>query len=25
VAGLNEVPWFSCIYPKGAFYVFSNI
>jgi len=25
VTGLNEVPGFSCIYPKGAFYVFPNI
>ncbi|MDG6218230.1 MAG: pyridoxal phosphate-dependent aminotransferase [Candidatus Thermoplasmatota archaeon] len=25
VKGLNEVPGFSCIYPKGAFYVFPNI
>ncbi|MFW6141324.1 MAG: pyridoxal phosphate-dependent aminotransferase [Candidatus Saliniplasma sp.] len=25
VEGLNEVPGFSCIYPKGAFYVFPNI
>ncbi len=25
VSGLNEVPGFSCIYPKGAFYVFPNI
>ncbi len=24
VSGLNEVPGFSCIYPKGAFYVFPN-
>ncbi len=25
VSGLNEVPGFSCIYPKGAFYAFPNI
>ncbi|MFW6040763.1 MAG: pyridoxal phosphate-dependent aminotransferase [Thermoplasmatota archaeon] len=25
VEGLNEVPGFSCIYPKGAFYVFPNV
>ncbi len=25
VEGLNEIPGFSCIYPKGAFYVFPNI
>lgn len=25
VEGLNEVPGMSCIYPKGAFYVFPNI
>ncbi len=25
VKGLNEVPGFSCIYPKGAFYAFPNI
>ncbi len=25
VSGLNEVPGMSCIYPKGAFYVFPNI
>ncbi|MEF8873406.1 MAG: pyridoxal phosphate-dependent aminotransferase [Candidatus Thermoplasmatota archaeon] len=25
VSGLNEVPGFSCIYPKGAFYVFPNV
>ncbi|MFW6144046.1 MAG: aminotransferase class I/II-fold pyridoxal phosphate-dependent enzyme, partial [Candidatus Natronoplasma sp.] len=25
VSGLNEVPGFSCISPKGAFYVFPNI
>ncbi len=25
VQGLNEVPGMSCIYPKGAFYVFPNI
>ncbi len=25
VKGLNEVPGFSCILPKGAFYVFPNI
>ena len=25
VKGLNEVPGFSCIFPKGAFYVFPNI
>ncbi len=25
VAGLNEIPGFSCLLPKGAFYVFPNI
>jgi len=25
VAGLNEIPGFSCIMPKGAFYAFPNI
>ena len=25
VDGLNEIKGFSCIYPKGAFYVFANI
>jgi aspartate/methionine/tyrosine aminotransferase len=25
VAGLNEIPGFRCLLPKGAFYVFPNI
>ncbi len=25
VAGLNQLPGFSCLSPKGAFYVFPNI
>jgi len=25
VAGLNEIPGFSCVMPKGAFYAFPNV